>query len=170
MAEPFIGEIRLFSFNTIPEGWVPCDGQSLNIRQYTALFSLLRTTFGGDGVNTFNLPDLRGRVPLSRNLRDPNYYEGKSGGSEKVQLGGLLQHTHPLMASSAAAAAPAPGNNVLAKVSTTGKLAYTPTKGTKYLGSASVDPDGGSGFHANMQPSLVLSFCVATVGLYPPQP
>lgn len=130
MAEPFIGEIRLFGFGFAPQGWATCDGQALNINQNQALYALIGTTYGGSGT-TFNLPDLRGRTLLHRSTTDPTYLEGKGGGSEAVTLTAASQlpaHTHALAANAAAGSTNVPKDNVPAAVALAGQFAYATAK------------------------------------------
>lgn len=172
MAEPFIGEIRLFSFGFAPQGWATCDGQLLNINQNAALYSLLGTTYGGDGKTNFNLPDLRGRTMLHANA---TYREGVKGGTENVALAASSQlpaHTHALTANSAAGSSNIPQNNVLAAVQGSGKFAFATAKASPPVTMAptSFSTAGGSAGHNNMQPSLTINCCIALAGYYPTRP
>jgi microcystin-dependent protein len=169
MPDPFIGEIRCFGFNFAPSGWATCAGQSLQISQYTALFSLLGTMYGGDGRVTFNLPDLRGRVPLSFG-QGPGlspYTQGQVGGDESVTLqpNQIPGHTHQVAASSTAttknpAAAVPAVTPAGASYGTTTDLAMSP---------AMVGANSGGDAHTNVQPYLVLNWCIALQGEYPPR-
>lgn len=128
MAQPFIGEIRMFGSNFAPAGWMFCNGQTLSIAQYTALFSLIGTTYGGNGTSTFNLPDLRGRLPVHQG-QGPGlsfYTIGQAAGVETVALNStqMPQHSHALMASTATATLSSPTNNV------TGAAPQTPWRPT----------------------------------------
>lgn len=169
MAEPFIGEIRLFSFDFAPQSWATCDGQLLNISQNQALFALLGTTYGGDGTTTFNLPDLRGRTPLHPNA---TYPEGVKGGAETVALAATSQlptHTHALCANSADGSTNVPAGNVLADVKEDAKLAYATTKASPAatLSAGTIASAGSSAGHNNMQPSLTVNYCIALIGIWP---
>lgn len=175
MADPFVAEIRLFPFNFAPRGWAWCDGQLLPISQNTALFSLLGTTYGGNGTSTFALPDLRGRVPVNPgqgpglSLRDL----GEQGGSSTVTLlpSEMPAHTHPLTASAAAAYARSPSGEVFANQSG-GVNSYASLDGAPpaLLASAVTAPVGGGQPHNNMAPYLTVYFCIALQGIYPPRP
>ena len=169
MAEPFIGEIRLFSFGYAPEYWATCDGQTMNISQNQALFTLIGTTFGGNGTTTFNLPDFRGRTLLHRSAAYP---EGTAGGTESVALTAISQlpiHTHALTANSAAGGTNNPQSNVPATVQDTAKFEYATTKVTPAvnLAAATLSSAGASAGHNNMQPSLTINYCIALMGVYP---
>lgn len=174
MAEAFIGEIRLFGFNYAPTGWATCDGQTLTINQNQALFALIGTIYGGDGINNFKLPDFRGRVMTHRNLSDPIFQEGKPGGNEGVALNStaqLPQHSHALLANSTPGTAYLPKDNVPATVADSSKFIYSNTKATpSILAPGSLSPAGGSAPHNNMQPSLVINYCIALTGYFPPRP
>ncbi len=162
MSEPFLSEIRLFSFNFAPRGWAFCNGQLLPINQNQALFSLLGTTFGGNGTVNFALPNLQGRVPLhvgnGRTL-------GNSGGSATVTLTTtqLPQHSHTLLASTTAGTTATPTNNVLASYLN----GYAPAGSLTTLANDELANVGGSQPHQNMQPFLTLNFCIALQGIFP---
>ncbi len=162
MAEPFLSEIRIMSFSFAPKGWALCDGQLLPINQNQALFSLLGTTYGGDGRVNFALPDLRTRVPSHVGNGDTL---GQRGGEQNhtLSVAELPTHTHVAQASSNAATATAPTNNVLAqqagRIYATGNLVA--------LAAGTIGPTGGSQAHLNMQPFLVLNFCIALQGIFP---
>lgn len=169
MAEPFIGEIRLFSFNFAPQGWSTCDGQLLNITQNQALYSLLGTTYGGNGTTNFNLPDLRGRTTLHRSAA---YSEGVNGGTETVALTATPQlpaHTHVLAANSNPGGANVPQGNVPAAVVDTTKFAYATAKAapSATLAPGTLSSTGASGGHNNLQPSLTINYCIALTGYFP---
>ena len=169
MAEPFIGEIRLFGFGFAPQGWATCDGQLLNIAQNQALYSLLGTTYGGNGTTNFNLPDFRGRTLLHANA---TYLEGKPGGAETVALTATSQlpaHSHTLAASVSPGGSNVPQGNVLAAVEDIARLAYATTKVTPAatMAPGTLSPTGGSAGHNNMQPSLTVNYCIALTGLWP---
>ena len=166
MSEPFLAEIRIFPYNFAPRGWGFCNGQLLPIAQNTALFSLVGTTYGGNGVTTFGLPNLQGRVPVGfgqgPGLRD--YDLGETGGSETVTLTSqnLPMHTHTLMAASDPPTESTPSDTrVLA-----GSTIYAPAANLVPMAQA-----GGAGQpHQNMQPFLTLHFCIALQGIFPLRP
>jgi microcystin-dependent protein len=162
MAEPFLSEIRIMSFVFAPKGWALCNGQLLPINQNQGLFSLLGTTFGGDGRVNFGLPDLQGRVPIHVGS---GHTLGERGGEQAhtVSVAELPTHTHTLQGSSTSAATNSPSNAVLA-VSTA--VYHTPSTLTS-LNSGSVTNVGGSQAHLNLQPFLTLSFCIALQGIFP---
>lgn len=170
MAEPFIGEIRLFGFGFAPKGWATCDGQLLTISQNQALYALIGITYGGNGTTNFNLPDLRGRTMLHRSTTDPTYLEGAKGGTETVFLTSTSQlpaHTHALCANSAAGSTNAPSNTVPAAVATTtNQFAYATAKASPAVALHSLTSTGGAA-HNNMQPTLTLNFCIALSGVFP---
>ncbi len=163
MAEPFLSEIRLMSFNFPPKGWALCDGQLLLIDQNQALFSLLGTTFGGDGRVNFALPDFRGRTPIHVGN---GFTLGERGGEQAhtLSLAELPVHTHTLTGSANNASTPAPTSNVLAR---TRSGIYGPATSLTTLSPGSVTNSGGSQAHLNMQPFLTLSFCIALQGIFP---
>lgn len=175
MADPFVAEIRIFSFNFAPRGWAFCDGQLMPISQNTALFALLGTTYGGNGSSTFSLPDLQGTAPMQPgqgqglSLRDL----GEMSGVEAITLlqSEIPVHTHAARADGldpSDLTSPQP-NRVLAQSS--GVFAYQP--GTGALASMAPEtlaPAGGGLPHNNMQPYLALNFCIALQGVFPPRP
>ena len=174
MADPFVAEIRIFSFNFAPKGWAMCNGQILPLSQNTALFSLLGTTYGGDGKSNFALPDLQGAAPMQHgqgqglSLRDL----GEVGGSESVTLlqSEMPSHTHTARAASldfGELNAPNPQRSLAIS---SGVAAYQPnTSGMVAMDPNALAPAGGSLPHTNMQPYLVLNFCIALQGIFPPR-
>ena len=163
MAEPFLSEIRVMSFEFAPKGWALCNGQLLPINQNQALFSLLGTTFGGNGQTTFALPDLRGRTPLHVGS---GHTLGERGGEQAhtLSIAELPTHTHVLSGSSVDAVGAAPSNNVYGK---TLQLTYSGPTQLVAMAPGSVTNVGGSQAHLNMQPFLTLSFCIALQGIFP---
>ena len=162
MAEPFLSEIRIMSFGYAPKGWALCNGQLLPINQNQALFSLLGTTFGGDGRVNFALPDLRGDVPIHVGA---GHTLGEKGGEQAhtLSISELATHTHVLSASSAnATLTPAVGNVLAASTA----LYHSPSNLTS-LNPGSIASVGGSQAHLNMQPFLTLTFCIALQGIFP---
>ena len=170
MAEPFLSEIRLMSFVFAPKGWALCNGQLLPINQNQALFSLLGTTFGGDGRVNFALPDLRGRVPIHVGS---GHTLGEKGGEQAhtLSIAELPTHAHVLQASQSNANAFVPTTNVLARgAASNGNPinAYDAASSNLVaMHPASITNVGGSQAHLNMQPFLTLSFCIALQGIFP---
>jgi microcystin-dependent protein len=163
MSEQYIGEIRAAGFNFAPKGWALCNGQSLPINQNQALFSLLGTTYGGNGVTTFNLPDLRGRTPVHFGSQ---VTLGQVGGAESVTLNSNQSpHTHPVAAQSSGGNSNTPSGN-LPGASTSPVQAYGSTPGPQMNGSI-VGSAGGGQSHNNIQPSLVVNYIIAITGIFP---
>ena len=177
MSEPFVAEIRMFGFNLAPKGWAFCDGQLLPISQNTALFSLLGTTYGGDGKSTFALPNLQGCVPLQQG-QGPGlslYDLGETGGASSISLlqTEMPTHYHSALCSTNAGDQPSPGGNVwaVAKVGRQADNRYSATVGSgPQMNPVALSPAGGSLPHNNMPPYLVLNFCIALQGVYPSRP
>ena len=165
MAEPFLSEIRMMSFNFAPKGWATCDGQLLPINQNQALFSLLGTTYGGDGRVNFGLPDLRGRVPT--HTGGQGHFLGELGGEQAhtLSISEIPMHTHTANATNANAAVPVPGNNLLGAFANAYK---TPTNLTSLI-LGTLANVGGSQAHPNMQPFLTINFSIALQGIFPSQ-
>lgn len=163
MAEPFLGQISLFSFSFAPRGWAQCAGQTLAINQNQALFSLLGTTYGGDGRTTFMLPDLRGRVAASEG---GGLTRGQRAGSEyhSLTVQEIPRHMHLLRASTANATTRAPNDALLA--STPARIYSNASPGVA-LNAKTVTQTGASQPHENRQPYLVIGFCIALVGIFP---
>lgn len=165
MAEPFLSEIRLMSFNFPPKGWALCNGQFLPINQNQGLFSLLGTTYGGNGQTTFALPDLRGRVPIHMGN---GFTMGQAGGqdSHTVTPGELPAHTHAVRASTAATGGTvSPAGAYLGGANN----AYRSGPASTTLHPGSVTSLGGGQAHENRQPFLTVSFCIALQGIFPSQ-
>lgn len=161
MAEPFIGEIRLFSIHFEPQGWAPCNGQLLSINSNQALYSLIGNVYGGDGVTNFALPDLRGRVPIHVS---PSLPLGTKAGEENhiLTINEMPSHQHQVQGSSSSAELTSPQGNVWANHN--GLYASGPTID---MNPASLTSTGGEQPHNNMQPFLTVQFCIATQGIYP---
>jgi len=169
MAEPFLSEIRMMSFGFPPKGWALCNGQLLPINQNQALFSLLGTTFGGDGRVNFALPDMRGRTPIHVGA---SHTLGERGGEQAhtLTIAEIPTHTHTLNASGNAATTNIPTGNVLGRgsSSTTSPISYYgPATGLVAMQPQSVANVGGSQAHTNVQPYLTLSFSIALQGIFP---
>ena len=164
MAEPFLSEIRLFSFNFPPKGWAFCNGQFLPINQNQALFSLLGTTYGGNGQTTFALPNLRGRLPIHEGN---GHTLGEAAGATSVTITAqtMPTHLHVQQGSSVNATASVALGNVLAASNNL----YTPPTDLTTLAADTVSHVGGSQPHNNMMPYLVLNFCIALQGIFPSQ-
>ncbi len=162
MAEPFLSEIRIMSFEFPPKGWALCNGQLLPINQNQALFSLLGTTYGGDGRVNFALPDLRSRAPIHMGS---GHTLGERGGeqSHTLSIAELPTHAHVLNGSSTAAETNVATGAYLGTVNN----AYTAAANLVALSAAEVGNVGGSQAHLNMQPFLTLSFCIALQGIFP---
>jgi microcystin-dependent protein len=164
MAEPFLSEIRLMSFGFAPRGWALCNGQLLPINQNQALFSLLGTTFGGDGRVNFGLPDLRGRVPIHVGS---GHTLGERGGEQAhtLSISEIPTHTHVLNGTSNAGTQILPAGNLLATNNI--PLYHTADSNLAAMSPAAIANVGGSQAHLNMQPFLTLSFCIALQGIFP---
>jgi microcystin-dependent protein len=169
MADPFVAEIRIFPFNFAPKGWAWCDGQLMPLSQNTALFSLLGTTYGGNGKSNFALPDLQGRAPMhpgqgpGLSLHDL----GETGGSETVTLleSEIPAHVHQVRAIGAISNLPDPANNTPGRATLP---LYVDTQNGQMAFNA-LAPSGGDQPHNNMQPYLTFYFCIALQGVFPPR-
>ena len=168
MAEPFLSEIRIFSFVFAPKGWALCNGQLMPINQNQGLFSLLGTTFGGDGRVNFALPDQRGRTPIHVG---GGHTLGEKGGEQAhtLSISELPTHTHVMNATNTVAPGNAngmdvPAGNLLAKINLNG---WGPPSALGTMAQGTVGNTGGSQAHLNMQPFLTLNFCIALQGIFP---
>jgi microcystin-dependent protein len=166
MAEPFLSEIRIMSFNFAPQGWAMCNGQFLPINQNQPLFALLGTTYGGDGRVNFALPNLQGRTPIHEGN---GFNLGQSGGEQAhtLAISELPTHTHPANASSSDGNNVVPTGNVLA--SSLNQSYRAPDNALTSLAPGTIATVGGSQAHLNMQPYLALNFCIALQGIFPSQ-
>jgi microcystin-dependent protein len=164
MSEPFLSEIKVVSFNFAPKGWALANGQTLPINQNQALFSLLGTVYGGNGQTTFNLPNLRGQVPIHMgNGHDLGEKAGSSAVTVNIQQ--LPTHLHALMATNTNANVANPANAELARVNNV----YTTPSALTTMNPTSVTSVGGSQAHTNLMPYLVLNFIIALQGIFPSQ-
>jgi microcystin-dependent protein len=163
MAEPFLSEIRIMSFSFAPKGWAMCNGQLLPINQNQPLFSLLGTTFGGDGRVNFALPDLRGRTPIHVGS---GHTLGERGGEQAhtLSISELPTHTHVLSGTNANGSINTASGNILAKGL---QSAFTAPAALVAMSPSVVTNVGGSQAHLNMQPFLILTFCIALQGIFP---
>lgn len=171
MSEPFVGEIRMFGGTFAPRGWAFCDGQLIEVSQNDALFSLLGTTYGGDGRITFGLPDMRGRLPVHQGAGPGLTYRrlGQSYGQENVTLtvNEMPAHRHNLMATTAEASSANPANDVLAS-HTDGDMNYTAVSADiAALSSDTVSNAGESRSHSNFMPTLCVNYIISLYGIYP---
>jgi microcystin-dependent protein len=165
MAEPFLSEIRIMSFGFPPKGWALCDGQLLPINQNQALFSLLGTTYGGDGRVNFGLPNLQGRTPIHMGS---GHTLGERGGEQAhtLSISEIPTHTHSAIAAAAVGSLPTPANAFLGQ---SAQPVYGPPNNLGALSAGSLTNVGGSQAHLNMQPFLVLNFSIALQGIFPSQ-
>jgi len=166
MAQPYVGEIRMFAGNFAPAGWMFCEGQLLPISEYETLFNLIGTTYGGDGQSTFALPDLRGRVPIHFGN---GFTLAETGGVETVTLtvSQIPTHSHPFLATTNFSNNADPTNRVLAQL-TVGQL-YFSAAGNSPLSPNSMTSTGGSQPHDNFQPYLCVDFIISLFGIFPSQ-
>ena len=173
MADPFVAEIRIFPFNFAPKGWAWCDGQLLPLSQNTALFSLLGTTYGGDGKSNFALPDLQGRAPMhpgqgpGLSLHDL----GETGGSETVTLleSEIPAHAHTLRGDRNVSETPDPAANTLGRGSSINAYQSVVNQNLVSMAPEALAPAGGDQPHNNLQPYLTFYFCIALQGVFPPR-
>ena len=164
MAQPYVGEIRMFAGNFAPAGWMFCEGQLLPISENETLFQLIGTTYGGDGESTFALPDLRGRVPIHQGN---GFILAQTGGVEEVTLTvqQIPSHSHAFLGSTSVANNANPGNNVVAQALTF--FGYINDAPIIAMAPQSIGPAGGSQPHTNFQPYLCVDFIISLFGLYP---
>lgn len=180
MSDPFVGEIRLFGGNYAPAGWALCNGSLLAISEFETLYTLIGTTYGGDGVNTFGLPSLAGRVPLGQGT-GPGLTArsmGETGGEEQHSLNSaeLASHTHGVVAATVAGSLTGPTSDAITATPTggTAKNSMYVTQGTSAMVTAAmstgaVKPFGGSQPHENMMPTLCVNYIISLYGIYPTQ-
>jgi len=164
--QPYVGEIRLVGFNFAPSGWMFCEGQLLAISEYETLFNLIGTTYGGDGVDTFALPDLRGRTPVHQGLGLSSYQLAETGGAEQVTLNvnQIPSHSHAPQAGTAGTSSATSGN----MLADSGADAFAPSGTTKTnMAANALNQNGGSRPHDNMPPYLAANFIISLFGVYP---
>jgi len=168
MPEPYIGEIRMFGGNFAPAGWAFCDGQLIPISENDALFTLIGTTYGGDGQETFNLPNLQSRVPMHAGN---GFTLAEAAGTESVTLTipQIPLHTHAMLATVTPASSAAVQGNVLATTQAATITPYGTDNPPTFLNPASISPVGGSQPHENMQPYLCITFIISLYGIFPQQ-
>jgi microcystin-dependent protein len=164
MAQPYVGEIRMFAGNFAPAGWMFCDGALLPISENETLFQLIGTTYGGDGQSTFALPDLRGRLPMHQGN---GFTLAQTGGAEEVTLGvnHIPSHAHPLRGSAASGSQASPNNTMLA--TSTVITPYAPELPLAPMAPNAISPTGGSQPHTNYQPYLCVNFIISLFGIFP---
>jgi microcystin-dependent protein len=164
MAQPYVGEIRMFAGNFAPAGWLFCEGQLLPISENETLFQLIGTTYGGDGRSTFALPDLRGRIPIHQGN---GFILAETGGVEEVTLTAnqIPAHSHPMLATNAVANDSTPANNVLAQTGTFDGYQSSPANSP--MAAQAVGVTGGSQPHTNFQPYLCIDFIISLFGIFP---
>jgi microcystin-dependent protein len=166
MAQPYVGEIRMFAGNFAPAGWMFCEGQLLPISENETLFQLIGTTYGGDGQSTFGLPDLRGRLPLHQGN---GFTLAEQGGAEEITLttSQMPAHLHAFVASTASGTTPNAQGSVPATSSSV--KVYREATGNKQMNPLAVTPVGGSQPHTNFQPYLCIDFIISLFGIFPSQ-
>lgn len=165
MAQPYVGEIRMFGGNFAPAGWMFCSGQLLPISENETLFQLIGTTYGGDGESTFALPDLRGRLPLHQGN---GFILAETGGAEEITLtvSQIPAHSHGFLSNGGAGSSSAPGNNLPATA--VGNLYFPPPSSNPgQMSPQMISPTGGAQPHSNMQPYLCVSFIISLFGIFP---
>lgn len=171
MGTPYVGEIRMFGGNFAPVGWAFCNGQTLPISENEVLFTLIGTTYGGDGEQTFNLPNLQGRLPvhMGAGAGGNNYVIGETGGSEQVTLTTqqLPTHSHPMLASTIVGDQITPAGNVPAN--SVSVAIYTNSAPNGNMNASAIGPAGGGQPHENMQPYLCINFIISLFGVFPSQ-
>ncbi len=164
MSEPFVGETRIFAFGFAPAGWMACEGQLVPVHQLPQLFELIGTTYGGDGQSTFNVPDLRGRLPIHMG---GGFTLGQPGGVETVALtvNQIPSHSHPFVASTSVASQTNPTGNLVAQ--STQATVYIDSSPNPTMAAAVIQPAGGNQPHTNFQPYLCVSFIISLFGIFP---
>jgi microcystin-dependent protein len=166
MAQPYVGEVRMFAGNFAPAGWMFCEGQLLPISENETLFQLIGTTYGGDGESTFALPDLRGRLPLHQGN---GFILAETGGAEEITLTvqQIPAHTHPWLCSNNTTSSTGPQNNVLGPPLDVNTLPYGEDAPRIAISPSTIGPVGGSQPHTNFQPYLCINFIISLFGIFP---
>jgi microcystin-dependent protein len=166
MAQPYVGEIRMFAGNFAPAGWMFCEGQLLPISENETLFQLIGTTYGGDGQSTFALPDLRGRIPIHQGN---GFILAETGGAEEITLtvNQIPAHSHPLLGTSVPGTSGNPASRVVAETGTAGAFLYLEDTPTVNMAANAIGPVGGSQPHTNFQPYLCVDFIISLFGIFP---
>ena len=178
MSEAYVGEIRIVAFNFAPRGWFLCNGQTLAIQQFQALFALTCTEFGGNGINTFQLPNFQGRVPINQGTGPglSTYVMGEQGGVENVSLlyNNMPIHNHTIGVAAEYGTLTTPSNNILANTATKegretkpGNFDFVPTTANATMAAGAMSQAGGNVPHTNIQPYLTLNFVIAYQGIFP---
>lgn len=165
MAQPYVGEIRMFAGNFAPAGWMFCEGQLIPISENDTLFNLIGTTYGGDGQETFALPDLRGRIPIHNGN---GFILAETGGVEEVTLTAsqIPAHSHALVATTDIANSSSPADSYLSATATGNKI-YSSASPTVPLSAQEISPTGGSQPHTNFQPYLCVDYIISLFGIFP---
>ena len=168
MAQPYVGELRMFAGNFAPAGWMFCEGQLLPISEYETLFNLIGTTYGGDGQSTFALPDLRGRIPLHQGS---GFTLAETGGAEEITLtvSQIPAHSHPALGSQNTGTGTSPDGNVLSGLPVATNSGYGTDAPIINLSPSSMSAVGGSQPHNNFQPYLCVDFIISLFGIFPSQ-
>lgn len=166
MAQPYVGEIRMFAGNFAPAGWMFCEGQLLPISENETLFQLIGTTYGGDGESTFALPDLRGRVPIHQGN---GFILAETGGAEEITLTvqQVPAHSHPALGSTAIASSTDAGGNVMARTTVAAVFPYGADNPPTNLSPSAISSVGGSQPHTNFQPYLCVNYIISLFGIFP---
>jgi microcystin-dependent protein len=168
MAQPYVGEIRIFAGNFAPAGWMFCEGQLVAISELETLFNLIGTTYGGDGQSTFALPDLRGRLPMHQG---GGFTLAETGGAEEVTISvsTMPSHTHNALGSTNTGTGTSPTNNVMSNLTGATNSAYGTDAPKTNLSPLSISSVGGSQPHTNFQPYLCVDFIISLFGIFPSQ-
>ncbi len=174
MSSPFVAEVRMFGFNYAPKSWALCNGQIMPIAQNTALYSLLGTNYGGNGTSTFGLPNLQGSFPITsgQGAGLSPYQPGQAGGAASVTLNltQIPSHNHSVNGQAATGDSATPGGKFFAQLPTRTQFSYGPDNATAGMASNAVQNAGGGQPHNNLPLCLVVNYCIALTGIFPPRP